>query len=152
MAKRKLTKEQKKAASERLAKARLARGHDGSTNVHESIRDISEDHPRHWKKVKEWIKYNKVVLSEERKSARKGMKGAEAKVKSTEGYIRNLEKYIRDGDYIDDFYGQDQDKKTRWRCIAPAYHEDGTIKRTLGVWYSDTGVWTKEMEEDYGES
>jgi len=39
MAKRKLTAEQKKAASERLAKAREARGHDGRMGVHESIRD-----------------------------------------------------------------------------------------------------------------
>lgn len=149
MAKRKLTTKQKKAAAERLAKARIARGHDGSTNVHESIRDLPEDHPRHWKKVKEWIKYNKQVLSEQRKSARKGIKGAEAEAKSTEGYIRNLEKYLRDGDYIDNFYGQDQEKKTRWKCIAPAYYEDGTIKRTVDVWYPDTGTWTKEMELHY---
>lgn len=151
MAKRKLTKEQRKAAAERLTKARLARGHDGSTNVHESIRDLPEDHPRHWKKVKEWIKYNKQVLSEEKKNARKGVKGAESRVKSTEGYLRHMEAYLRNGDWLDDFYGQDQEKRTRWKCIAPAYCEDGTMKRTIGVWYSDTGTWTKEMEEEYYE-
>ena len=50
--KRKLTEEQRLAASERLAKARLARGHDGSASVHEDIRDLPEDHGLHWKKVK----------------------------------------------------------------------------------------------------
>ena len=149
MAKRKLTKEQKKAASERLAKARLARGHDGSAGVDESIRDFPEDHPFHWKKVKEWIKYNKQLLSEYRKSARKGVKGAEAQLKSTDAYIRNLEAYLRKGDYVDDFYGQDQDKRVTWKCIAPAYNDDGTMKRTVGVWYEDIGRWTKEMDDEY---
>ena len=51
-----MTEEQKKAAAERLAKARAARGHDGSKSIHHSIRDLPEDDFLHWKKVKEWIK------------------------------------------------------------------------------------------------
>lgn len=148
MAKRKLTKEQKQAAVERLAEAREKRGHDGSTNVHPSVLALPEDHPRHWKKVKEWIRYNKSVLSEERKNLRRGVKGSEARVKSTEGYIRHLEAYLRNGDWLDNFYGQDQEKKTRWRCLAPAYHEDGNMKRTIGVWYPDIGTWTQELQDE----
>ena len=57
MPKRKrMTEEQRLAAVERLAKAREARGHDGSKSVHENLRNMDEDSPIHWKKVKVWIK------------------------------------------------------------------------------------------------
>ena len=53
MPKRKrMTEEQRLAAAERLAKAREARGHDGSKSVHENLRNMDEDSPIHWKKVK----------------------------------------------------------------------------------------------------
>lgn len=152
MAKRKLTDEQKKAATERLAKARELRGHDGSTNIHESIRDLPEDHHLHWKKVRQWIKHNKELRAAENKNVRKNVKGSLARVKIIEGYIRNMDTYLRTGDWVDNFYGQDQEKKISWKCVAPAYYDDGIMKRTVGVWYDDVGRWTKEMEEDNGDS
>src|SRR6056300_1325688 len=152
MAKRKLTDEQKKAATERLAKARAARGHDGSTNIHESIRDLPEDHHLHWKKVRQWIKHNKELRAAEIKNLRKNVKGSLARVKIIEGYIRNMDTYLRTGDWVDNFYGQDQEKKISWKCVAPAYDDNNLMKRTVGVWYDDVGRWTKEMEEDNGDS
>jgi len=147
MSRRKLTDEQKKAASERLSKAREARGHDGSTNIHESIRDLPEDHHLHWKKVRQWIKHNKELRAAENKNLRKNVKGSLARVKIIEGYIRNMDTYLRTGDWVDNFYGQDQEKKISWKCVAPAYYDDGIMKRTVGVWYDDVGRWTKEMEK-----
>ena len=64
------------------------------------------------------------------------MKGAEAQLSSHEGYIRNMQKYLRDGDWIDDFYGEYQQSKIRHRCIAVAYDDDGFPKRTVGVFLS----------------
>jgi hypothetical protein len=60
-----------------------------------------------------------------------------------------MDTYLRTGDWVDNFYGQDQEKKISWRCVAPAYYDDGEMKRTVGVWYDDVGRWTKEMEEEY---
>ena len=57
-----MSEEQKKAAVERLAKARAAKGADGSKSVHHSIRDLPEDHFLHWNKVKEWLKSNQEEL------------------------------------------------------------------------------------------
>jgi hypothetical protein len=32
-------------------------------------------------------------------------------------------------------------------CIAKGYDRFGNIKRDVGTWYDDVGVWTREMEE-----
>ena len=87
-------------------------------------------------------------MKEERQSLRAGVKGSEARVKSAEGYIRNLEKYLRDGDYCDNFYGQDQQSKITWVCKHPAYDSNGKIKRQHGVYYEDLGyVYGRENED-----
>jgi len=39
--------------------------------------------------------------------------------------------------------------KMKHRCLAMAYHADGTPKRTVGVFYDDIGVeWTKDMDDE----
>ena len=73
------------------------------------------------------------------------MKGAYSRQCTHEGYVRNLVKYLRDGDYVDDFYGEYMEHKTGRKCIAMAYYPDGTPKRDVGVWYPDIGTYTKEM-------
>lgn len=147
MAKRKLTEEQRQAAAERLAEARAARGHDGSTNVADRLKDLDDDHPLHWKTVKEWIKYNKELLAENKKAIRRQDKGAIARGKSIEGYIRHMETYLRTGDWIDMFYGKDQEHKMKYRVIAPARDANGEIIRTIGYFYDDVGIWTEELQE-----
>jgi hypothetical protein len=67
-----------------------------------------------------------------------------------------MQKYLRDGDWIDDFYGENQQHKILKRCTALAYHwygsKKGQPKRDIGTFYPDMGcVYTKEMfEEEMG--
>ena len=63
-----------------------------------------------------------------------------------------MEHYLRTGDWISDFMGDDEEKKTQWKCVAMAYYPDGTPKRSVGVFYPDiNAVWSKGMDEsEYG--
>ena len=103
--------------------------------------------------VRDWIKHNKELLSEERRALRSNVKGAQAKVSNIEGYVRHIEHYIRTGDWVDTFYGKEQGQKVKWKCHAMAYHFEGPFKgmpkREVGMLYDDVGVWTKEMHIDY---
>ena len=147
-----MTEEQKQAAAARLEKAREARAAKnpdyGQSGIHESLRNLPEDHPAHPKKVKQWIKTQKELASSERRAVKQGVKGAYAKQSTHEGYVRNLVKYLRDGDYVDDFYGEYMEHKIRWKCVAMAYYPDGTPKRSVGVWYPDIGTYTQEMYDE----
>lgn len=147
-----MSPEQKAAAVERLAKARakrVAANPPTYKNVHPDVVAIPDDGHLSLAKVRKWIKHNRELLKEERSSLRAGVKGSEAKVKSLEGYIRNMEKYLRDGDWCDDFWGEEQQTKTKWRCMAMAYDKDGNPKRTQGVYYEDLGYrWGFEPEEE----
>ena len=59
-----------------------------------------------------------------------------------------MQRYLRDGDWVDDFYGEHQQNKIHRRCVAMAYEDDGTPKRSVGVYYSDMGCeYTQEMLE-----
>ena len=150
-----MTEEQRRAASERLEKARAARAAKnpdyGQSGIHESLRDLADDHPTHPKKVKQWIKTQKELAASERKSAKQGVKSAYSKQCNHEAYVRNLVKYLRDGDYVDMFYGEYMENKIKRKCVAMAYELDGTPKRDVGVWYPDIGTYTQEMyDEDRG--
>ena len=150
-----MTEEQKQAAAARLEKAREARAAKnpdyGQSGIHESLRNLPEDHPAHPKKVKQWIKTQKELASSERRAVKQGMKGAYSRQCTHEGYVRNLVKYLRDGDYVDMFYGEYMEHNTKRKCVAMAYESDGTPKRDIGVWYPDIGTYTQEMyNEDRG--
>ena len=145
-----MSEEQRVAAAARLEKAREKRKEKnpdyGQSGVASDLKDLSEDHPRHPKKVKEWIKTQKDLVSSARSSVRQKIKGAEAQLAMHEGYIKNMQRYLRDGDWVDDFYGEHQQIKIRHRCVALAYYDDGTPKRSIGVYYSDLGcVYTQEI-------
>ena len=145
-----MSDEQKAAASERLAKAREKRKEKnpdyGQSALPLVLKDLPEDHPRHPKKVKEWIKTQKDLASSARSSVRQKIKGAEAQLAMHEGYIKNMQRYLRDGDWVDDFYGEHQQNKIRHRCVAMAYYDDGTPKRNIGVYYPDLGCeYTQEL-------
>ena len=149
-----MTEEQRRAASERLEKARAARAAKnpdyGQSGIHPTLRDLPDDHPAHPKKVKLWIKTQKDLAASERRAVKQGVKGAYSRQCTHEAYVRNLVKYLRDGDYVDDFYGEYMEHKTGKRCVAMAYHADGTPKRSVGVWYPDIGTYTQEMyDEDH---
>lgn len=147
-----MTPEQKAAAVERLAKARAARAAANPSqpkNVCEKVLQLDDEHHLAYNKVKSWIKTNQEKLKDARAEDRRGVKGAHAEVKSLEAYIRNMNKYLRDGDWCDEFYGEDMNMKIKWRCLVPAYDEHGEIKRQHGVFYPDLGYrWGHEPEEE----
>ena len=123
MPRRKMTEEQKAAASERLRVAREKRLRDNPpkyANVHPSVLEKGDDHPFSRKKVVQWIKTQKSLLSAERGNVRRKIKGAEAKVADHTAYIRHCEWYLRNGDWIDNRYGEYQEKKTKWVTVVPS--------------------------------
>ena len=138
-----MTEDQRTAAAARLEKVREKRKEKnpdyGQSALPLVLRDLPEDHPRHPKKVKEWIKTQKDLVSSARSSVRQKIKGAAAQLAIHEGYIKHMQKYLRDGDWIDDFYGEHQQHKTRWKSTVLAYNDDGTPKRSVGVYYPDMG-------------
>ena len=145
-----MTEDQRAAASARLEKAREKRKEKnpdyGQSALSPTLRDLPEDHPRHPKKVKEWIKTQKDLVSSARSSVRQKIKGAAAQLAIHEGYIKHMLKYLKDGDWIDNFYGEHQQNKINHRCVALAYYDDGTPKRNVGMYYPDMGcVYTQEM-------
>ena len=123
MPRRKMTEEQKAAAAERLRIAREKRLRDNPpkyANVHSSVLEKGDDHPFSRKKVVQWIKTQKSLLASERGNVRRKVKGAEAKVADHSAYIRHCEWYLRNGDWIDDRYGEYQEKKTKWITVVPS--------------------------------
>jgi hypothetical protein len=155
-----MSEDQKVAASERLAKAREARAAKnpdyGKSSIHESLRNLPDDHQLSPIKVKKWIKVQQEYAKSERAAVRQKIKGADAKLSSHEGYIRNMQKYLRDGTWVDMFYGDQQQGKIRNRCVRLAYYwygpRKGQPKRDVGTFYPDMGcTYTQEMlEEEYG--
>lgn len=148
-----MTEKQRQAAAERLEKARekrAAKNPDyGMSGIHESLRSLPDDHPAHPKKVKVWIKTQKELAAEERRADKQGIKGAYARQSNHQGYVRNLLRYLRDGDYVDDFYGEYQEHRVKRRCVAMAYDTDGLPKRNVGTYYPDMGCrYTQEMYDD----
>ena len=66
-----------------------------------------------------------------------------------EAYVRNMKTYLRNGDWVDSFYGEHQEKRVRYRCIALAYDKNGDPKRNVGTFYPDIGImWTQEMQDE----
>ena len=149
-----MTEEQKQAAAERLEKARAARAaknpNYGQSGIHESLRDLPDDAPINPKKVKQWIKTQKELASMERRNEKAKVKGATDRRMSHEAYVRNMQRYLRDGDWIDFFYGEHQEKKIRYICRGQAYYwtgpKKGEPKFDVGTYYPLLGtVYSQEM-------
>ena len=149
-----MTEEQKQAAAERLAKARAARAaknpNYGQSGIHESLRDLPDDAPINPKKVKRWIKTQRELAAAERRNEKSGIKGATDRRSSHEAYVRNMQKYLRDGDWVDLFYGEHQEKKIGYICRGQAYYWDGPKKGepkfNVGTYYPLLGtVYSQEM-------
>jgi len=151
-----MSEEQRAAAAKRLEKAREKRAEKnpdyGHSGIHPTLRDLPDDHLAHPKKVKVWIKTQKGLASAERAGVRQGIKGAYARQCNHEGYVRNMKRYLRDGNWIDNFFGEYQEKRIQWRSVALGYDKDGNVKRDIGTYYPDMGmVYTQEMfNEDKG--
>ena len=149
-----MSEEQRQAAAKRLEKARAARAaknpNYGQSGIHESLRDLSDDAPINPKKVKKWIKTQKEFVSAERKNEKAGAKGSTNRRISHEGYIRNMQRYLRDGDWVDLFYGEHQEKRVTRICRAQAYYwygpKKGEPKFDVGVYYPMLGtIYSQDM-------
>ena len=112
-----MTPEQKIAAAERLKKARAAKAPAKKSSIHPTVLAKGDEHFISAKNVQSWIKNQKELLSEYRASVRRDVKGAKAKLHSKEGYIRNMQHYLKHGDWIDNFYGEHEEKKIKWITI-----------------------------------
>ena len=123
MPRRKMTEEQKKAASERLAKAREKRLKENPpkySNIHPSVLALPDEHPLSRVNVMKYIKTQREMLPSIRSAIRQKVKGAIAEEASTRGYIRHCETYLRNGDWCDNFYGEHQEKRIQWKVTVPA--------------------------------
>ena len=152
--KRKLSEETKEKLRERLAAMRAKKKPADYKNVAKSVLDLPDDDKYSFKNVKEWIKHSKDLVSEYTKTARSRATTPQDKQKASNAadhkkvYIRELEFYLKSGDYISYFSGRDETNKVSPRCVAMAYHADGTPKRSVGVFYPDINmVWTKNLDE-----
>lgn len=152
-----MTEEQKAAAAKRLEKAREARAaknpNYGMSSIHESLRNLPDDHGLSPAKVKKWIKTQQDLARSVRQEVRQKVKGAEAKLKTHEGYISNMQAYLRNGDWVDSFYGEYQEHKVKNRCIAQSYYwygpKKGEPKFNVGTYYPLLGqVYTQEMLDE----
>jgi len=157
--KREITPEQKEVLVARLAEARKKKGPPKYVHYAESVVALPDDDPLSLVNVRSWIKEVKEHASAAHKAYKWGSdKKALGRYTTWKSYQNQLEGYLRSGSYTSLFQGPNMDKKTRFTCVAMAYHhgEDkkkGVLpnrpKRSIGVHYPDVGVvWTAEMDND----
>jgi hypothetical protein len=115
---------------------------------------LSDDDKYSFKSFKQWIKHSKDLVLEYNKITRSRASSSQEKQKASNAadhkkvYIRDLEYYLKTGDFISYFSGQDELTKVIPRCVSMAYYDDGTPKRSQGVFYEDINmVWTRDMDE-----
>ena len=152
--KRKLSEEHKEKLRDRLTVMRAKKKPADYKNIAKSVLALPDDDKYSFKNVKIWIKHSKDLVLEYNKIARSRVSSTqEAQKASTtaehkKAYIRYMELYLKSGDWVSTFSGEDENQKVIPRCIAMAYYDDGTPKRSCGVFYPDiNAVWTKEMDE-----
>ena len=148
MMRKPLTEKRKQELRDQLSKARSKRSPAEYMNIHPKVLEIPDDDILSLKSIKKAIKHSKDKASAYSvNSRRRGATPKQAITDSinsdnTKAYIRFMEHYLRTGDWISDFMGDDEEKKTQWKCVAMAYHADGTPKRTKGIFYPDINmVW-----------
>ena len=151
---RKLSKEAKEKLRARLATMRAKKKPADYKNIAKSVLALPDDDKYSFKNVKTWIKHSKDLVLEYNKIARSRVSSSQEVQKASttaehkKAYIRYMELYLKSGDWVSMFSGEDENQKVIPRCVALAYYEDGTPKRSCGVFYPDiTAVWTKEMDE-----
>ena len=146
-----LSEKRKQELRDQLSKARSKRSPAEYKNIHPKVLEIPDDDPLSLKSIKKSIKHSKDrAAAYSVNSRRRGVTPKQSitdKIRSenVKAYIRFMEHYLRTGDWVSDFMGQDEEKKTLWKCIAMAYHADGTPKRSKGVYYPDINTeWVSD--------
>ena len=152
--KRKLSEEHKEKLRARLAEMRAKKKPAEYKNIAKSVLDLPDDDKYSMKNVKEWIKESKDQVSAFSKTARsmkttpQDKQKASAAAEHKKAYIRYCEHYLKTGDWIGMFSGAEETTRVIPKCIAMAYHADGTPKRSVGVFYEDIMmVWSQDMDE-----
>ena len=145
---KKLSEERKQQLRDQLTAARSKKKTAEYKNVYPSVLAKPDDDPLSLKSIKQSIKHNKekassyLTNSRRRGTSPKQSIADKIHADNTKAYIRFMEHYLRTGDWISDYMGDDEEKKTQWKCVAMAYNPDGTPKRSKGVYYPDIGmVW-----------
>ena len=118
---------------DKMAKVRAAKKPPAYKNIHEDVKNLSDDNTLSVKNVKEWEKHNKERVKELKYRIRRMDKGKEKtllerELGNREVYIMNIARYLDTSTWLDLFYGKDQEHKTKWRTIAYAYDSEGYIK------------------------
>ena len=121
--------------TDKMAKVRAAKKPPKYKNIHEDVKNLTDDNTLSVKNVKEWEKHNKERVKELKYKIRRLDKGKEKSVleselKNREVYLMNIARYFDTSTWLDLFYGKDQEHKTTYRTIAYAYDEEGYIKGT----------------------
>ena len=152
--KRELTEEAKDKLRARLATMRAKKKPADYKNIAKSVLALPDDDKYSFKNVKKWIKHSKDLVSEYNKISRSRASAPQEKQRTSnaaehkKAYIRYMELYLKSGDWVSMFSGEDENQKVIPRCVAMAYHADGTPKRSVGVFYPDINmVWTKNLDE-----
>ena len=116
-----------------MAKARAAKKPPAYKNIHEDVKDLTDENILSVKNVKEWEKHNKERVKELKYKIRRMDKGKEKtlferEVENRSVYLANIARYFDTSVWLDLFYGKDQEHKTRYRASAYAYDDEGFIK------------------------
>lgn len=150
------TPEQKQARLERLAAARAKRIESGAyeyASIHESVKNLPHEHPLSLVNVKKWLKVNKDMRQTYAKGFRVNDPDHYHRYLKHDTYIKNMEQYLRDGVWTDLFYGEQQQNKINYIVRCYSYHTngpyEGMIKRSVGFFYPDIGLFTQEMYDEY---
>jgi hypothetical protein len=151
---RKLSEEHKEKLRQRLAEMRAKKKPAEYKNVAKSVLNLPDDDKYSFKNIKAWIKENKLqanALVSQSKGRGVTPQARQQALNAADGkkaYIRYMEHYLRTGDWIGLFSGANEEHKVVPKCVAMAYHPDGTPKRSAGVFYSDINmVWKQDMIE-----
>ena len=131
-ARKPMTPEQKAAAAERLAAARAKKnaGKPAKRRYHEAVYDDKAVFKL--ENVLKWLATAKEQASNFKRDMRgksgRDLQKANDKYLYWYGYYNDINWYLKHGDWISNTYGEDQQMKTVWRTVVPAYYPDGVRK------------------------
>lgn len=110
--------------------------------VHPKVSSLKPDEDLSPAKVKEWIAVWKKYLTKNKIYIDSKDPKLRMQYQSAKTYVHNMQTYLRTGVWLDSWCGENRDQRMADVCIAKAYYEDGTVKRTDGVFYPDLGmIW-----------
>jgi len=123
-----------------MAKVRAAKKPPVYKNIHSDVKDLPDDHSLSVKNVKDWEKHNKDIVKDLKNKWRRTDKGKEKdtlqrEYRQREDYINSIKVYLESSVWRDLFWGKDQENTVRYRCITPAYDEEGLRKITPNTSY-----------------